>query len=393
MSDNNGKIYKCIRGKFILFCSLAVILITLLSGINNSLANSLSSDAESTIELVRTKSYNTVLFRDMEKVRESEGLGTISAYSEILSGVFNRFGVYGGNIKIVLTDSEYNDIYNIEMVKGTFLTSQTVEKGKAYAVISDQMAVKLFKTIDVIGNEIQISEQSFIVAGVYKGKSSIIWDVLSDGRDRIFIPYSSYNNAEEMAIDIISIVIPPGQDVYSLVNILEKNLGCGLESYDITKLSDAFDMSYQFINLFTFIVGLTSILLTVLLAFRLTKKTAASLKNKTELYYPGQLFKTEKRRIIYNAAVILMFCIVAACIIYSIRFKIIIPDRYLPYDNIFDIKLYLDNMISDVHAAAFDAGRVMSILSYSLNLSVKIAVFLAIPITVLFIAAEILFRL
>jgi putative ABC transport system permease protein len=207
------------------------------------------------------------------------------------------------------------------------------------------------------------------------------------------VPYSSFDKGLRTPIDVISFIRPPEQDIYKIVNILETNLGRSLASYDIAEYSEISGMSHQYSNLFIFIAGLVSILLTAMFVFRYSINTVKIIKEKADLYYPKQLFKVERRRIIINAAVILMCCIITVGIIYIIRFKFIVPDRYIPYDNIFDIKFFMDNIISDIHAAALSSDSFVSILSYKQNLFMKIEMFCVVLISILFIAAAMFFRL
>lgn len=105
-------------------------------------------DMSRTVELVRTGD-DAVSFSEVRKLKESSDFYCVTGYSEMISTVSNRSGITETGIKVVLTDAEYSSVYIYEMLAGSFPGSRAVSSGEACAVISDELAVRLFKSTGI----------------------------------------------------------------------------------------------------------------------------------------------------------------------------------------------------------------------------------------------------
>lgn len=198
-------IIKDLNAGFIVFGSLAVLMITIIALMNYSFGSMFLFDMESTAEMVRVSDSNIITFSDLKHLKAEAGLEKISAYSEAVALVSNRPGIRKDDMKVVLVDEDYSSIYKYEMIEGRFPDEDSVRKGKAHAVISDQLALRLFMTLRVVGNEIEIMGEKYTIFGVYKSRSSVFWSLSGDGFDRVFIPYTAIDSYMELPVDIMAL--------------------------------------------------------------------------------------------------------------------------------------------------------------------------------------------
>ena len=101
------------------------------------------------------------------------------------------------------TDENYPRVHNVFMVKGGFFTAKTQALSRQIAIISEELSIRFFQTNDVIGQEIEINGKPFQIIGVYKGASSRMAQLSSDGKDRIFTSYYASEEKEELKVQTL----------------------------------------------------------------------------------------------------------------------------------------------------------------------------------------------
>ena len=256
---NIEKIKKNTIVKFIITGTLAVFMSTFAFCTGWSFSDRLVYDMSQTVEMVRTGD-NTITYKELIKLKNRDEFHYVTGYSEIISGVSNRFGISEGGIKVVLTDAEYALAYKYDMLAGSFPDSQAVNRGEAYAVISDLLAVKLFKSIDVVGSEINVLGKEYTVAGLYKSSGSGLLSICGDGFDRMFIPYSSVDNYGEKVVDVITLLRKPEQGIIEVKTILDKYIGSKAYSHRLIDHSVSSVVIHQYFDLLLFAIGAFTII-------------------------------------------------------------------------------------------------------------------------------------
>lgn len=90
-----------------------------------------------------------------------------SSNKELICGV-NYIGSFKGN-RLIMTTGFDNLIKNIPMVEGSFIGDYQIKQ----AVIGDKAADRLFRSINVVGQTINIHKQEYIITGVIKNSEEI----------------------------------------------------------------------------------------------------------------------------------------------------------------------------------------------------------------------------
>lgn len=361
---NVEKIRKDVNIKFIIFGALAVLLATMVACINHSSGGIFAHDLGHTAEMVRVREDNPVTFKELSRLKNAAEWSGITGYSEMISGVSNKFGIGAGGIKAVLTDAECPSVYKNEMLAGSFFDEQAVKRGEAYAVISDQLAVKLFKTIDIIGNEIEALGKKYTVTGVYKNRSPVIWSLCGDGFDRIYVPYGSIDNYGEKSVDVLTLTGKPEERMADIKGKMNMELGGKMSSYRMIDYSVSNVVFHQYFDLLLFIIGAMAILHTLIFFIKYSVNTIRRFKKKAESFYFPEMLKTDRKR---GACYLSVFLLCCACIILlykSVQFEFIIADRYIPDDNIFDIRFYAKVFMNDIMTSNSYTGSACSILEH-----------------------------
>lgn len=390
---NVEKIRKSIIIKFIIFGSLAVLLATIVSNMNHSFIGLFTHDMNHTVEMVRTDDDNAVVFKDLLKLKNEAEFDKVSGYSEIISGVSNKFGVSKRDIKAVLIDAEYISIYKNEMLVGSFPDTQAMEKGESYTVISEQLAVNLFKSLDIIGNEIEVLGQKYTVVGVYKSKSSILWSLCGDGFDRLFVPYSSIDNYKDKSVDVIALLEKPEQSKDDVKILLETVLGSKMSSYEIIEHSISSIVFHQYFGLLIFVIGVLAILFTLIFFIKYSINTIRYLKKKADSYYISKIFKGEVRRVVCYLFVFLLCGVCIILLMKCIQFKFFIADRYIPDNNIFDVQFYIKVFINDIVTSNSHTSNVYSVCEYNYKNVFQLVLFCTFMFMIFFIVAHMFFNL
>lgn len=387
------RIIRDLNAGFFVFSSLAVILITIIALMNYSLGGMLLFDIESTAEMVRVSDSNIFSFSDLKHLKAEAGLEKISAYSEMIALVSNRAGICKDGMKVVLVDEDYSSIYKYEMIEGRFPDEDSVRKGKAYAVISDQLALRLFMTLRVVGNEIEIMGEEYTIFGVYKSRSSVFWTLSGDGFDRVFIPYTAIDSYMELPVDIMALVKKQEQHINDTKIRIDAITGQKVSSYEINDYTTSGVVSHQYFDLLVYIIGLAAILFTIVFLARYAAYLIRRCKKKLNSYYAGNLLKTDFKEILGLLSVFIAGIVVMALIANMIAFDFIVADKYIPDDNIFDTHFYISAAMKDSILANSYKINIYSVVENYRRGIMRINIYCALLISVFIVISTMLYRL
>ena len=239
----------------------------------------------------------------------SNGYGkvTFSELSEIQNISINAQTISSG---VIYTDENYIDFHNINIIKGAF-------DGNG-ALISNSMANKLFKSIDIIGATFNLFDVEMTVAGVYRPDKSFLHEISSDGKDYIIVP--PQNNE----VDYLYIKNITTADEMELNRLLDGKL----DNYRKVNLSESKKIILQFKDILFFVMGFV---LFVILLKKLLKMISELKNNKNIWSY---------FRITEVTAILLIIPIV-------VSFDLYIPPNFFPADkNILNVSHYI-NLFTD----------------------------------------------
>jgi len=86
----------------------------------------------------------------------------------------------------------YNDVYDVTLESGRYFTESEVTASRNFAIIGKKIANTLYPFQDVIGKEIKMRGNKFIVIGVFEEEGEGLFDAPSKD-EACLIPYGAFN--------------------------------------------------------------------------------------------------------------------------------------------------------------------------------------------------------
>jgi putative ABC transport system permease protein len=328
----------------------AILLAFILTGLLNIYIDKIiDKEVPNAIVLKSDMKANKLTFNEIDMDKDSDPQLKITGYTEVIEAVKNKFNVDYGNSKIVLSDENLPLIYPMKLIKGSYFQINSASNNKDVAVISDVFSNKLFKSIDVIGNSLNILGKSFEIVGVYKENTSMLYQASSDGYERVYIPYSSYNK-DKAYIDVLTVKDSTTTDKELIMNELSSVTGNKIYYYNSYDYSLNKFIIFQIIDFTIFVLGLISIIYILkLVKYNVFEMIKLSKKN-LQKYYLFEFIAKEKKVLSKLLLYLIIYISAIGVIINSIKFKIIISDQYIPDNNIFDIEFYKQTLIQHMQA-------------------------------------------
>ena len=247
------------------------------------------------------------------------------------------------NVNIILTDENYPEIHNINMIKGNFFSAVISESDAI--VISDSLANLLFKSIDIIGCQMILNGETKTISGVYENNESFVSDLSSNGLETVFVPvYYQTDINDSTRIESFYVKGNNGSIGNKEIQELDALLNNKLELYKQNDLNSSKKLLMQLFNIIIFVIGLIVVVKLFSVIFKNIKKIVNYI-----IAVKG----------FDNAvpSVNVKLCILGTilCIAFIIRigvlctFKIYIPEGFIPeHDRICDISYYYEYMMNSV---------------------------------------------
>ncbi len=130
---------------------------------------------------------NKLTYETVNKLKIIPGVVHASAIVE-LSGS----AVYGNkelkNVELRAVDSNFDQMYNLELTRGRFFNQGEVSGGKMVAVIGETVRKELFPNQDPVGKELKLKDKRFTIIGVPEAKGSVFGQ---DSDKAAYIPYTT----------------------------------------------------------------------------------------------------------------------------------------------------------------------------------------------------------
>ena len=320
-----------------------LIIITVCFTVCFSVLASLTGIADSllpeAVELHRLQDSEGISFEDLTALNQRLGRQNIS-----LSGESSGAAVKGAaNVKVVLVNENFFDCYGMQPSAGSLFDAAVIESCDPLVIISERTAMDLFFTTNVLGNEIQIDGEPFIIAGLYDSEKGFWEEAAKDTSERVYIPYTSFYDGEQELVDVIT--YEENQYTADYHNNLRAYFGSSFNGYDKIDYALGKTMATQFYLIFHW--GVVFVLCCYLLAFTYRNVRKIWMDAKTvhkETYFLSFLKETLKRN--YLAIIAAAVELASVIILLSItRLEVTLPTAMIPTENVFDIKYYLDSFL------------------------------------------------
>lgn len=247
------------------------------------------------------------------------------------------------NVNIILTDENYPEIHNINMIKGNFFSAVISESDAI--VISDSLANLLFKSIDIIGCQMILNGETKIISGVYENNESFVSDLSSNGLETVFVPvYYQTDINDSTRIESFYVKGNNGSIGNKEIQELDALLNNKLELYKQNDLNSSKKLLMQLFNIIIFVIGLIVVVKLFSVIFKNIKKIVnyiIAVKG-----FDNAVPSVNVKLCILGTILCIAFIIP---IIVLCTFKIYIPEGFIPeHDRICDISYYYDYMLNFV---------------------------------------------
>lgn len=291
-------------------------------------------------------------FKKLQDVKQNYKNLNITGYCEVNCTVKNSLDVVCSDIKnkVVLTDENYFSIYPYKLIKGDRINSDTIKNFERVAVISEKLAIGLYKSTDVIGNIININNENYRIIGVYRMNESLIHSISDDEYDRVIVPYNCYgfdNKKEKLSLNVFSLSQSSKNTPEKIQKQLQDSLQDKLLLYNKVDYSKAKKINLQYFKILIFIIGFFIIVKIMKIMINRFKKFIRTFKVKLKSNYFIEVLKINKFHVLRFIVEISMYIIICFVIFNIIKFNIIVEDKYLPPENVFDISFYKEAIIKN----------------------------------------------
>lgn len=239
----------------------------------------------------------------------------------------------------VLTNHSFFSLSNLK-VSGDGIAQVHIENKNKVAVISKNLAIKLFFTAECIGRTITIDGVDYIVNGVYHPENKSPLNTLSqDSSERVYIPYTCDENYTQREIQTLiydnnSRSTPLVEQIcvshYHLTNFYEKER--------------VIESLVHLLLLFIFLIISGAVL--YLRSAGLQRLTREIKENLRTQYFLKSLVSIPHKYLLYLLAGVIIPVLIILVFIKA-DFSIYIVSKYIPQDYLFDISSYIKSIANN----------------------------------------------
>lgn len=331
--------------------------------LNMQEANGIIGMNKTVISVKNPHNSDNKAFFTMKDMEEFGDLGitfTAASITEIESKPVNVIG----------TNSVYPNFSHILFNSGCFFDKTAEASGDKVAVIDEKIAWDVFKSLDVVGNTLEIFNKKFRIIGVIAPDKSIIGLLSDPGIPNAFIPANTLSELDKTA-QITSLQMQnkdttlSGQNYTDAINVLGK-LDKTPQDYYISDWDIKRVLIAQKPRMLVFIAGLAGI--AVLLRYLMQKSKAAYfyIQKECQSDYIENVLKHNKVILLQWFLIMLLPLSAMAWLWMIISFDIYIPPEYLPQELI-DLPFYLDLLKKSITEGISNSGYVAPLAEIRMN--------------------------
>lgn len=322
---------------------LSVALISVLTVFVFCLCFYFSGNALNQLPSVTQMNYNLksdekpLTVKDMNNLSDRISFNQVSFCAEL-----DETNVKEETVTPVLTNEFYFEIYG-QKLNGNSITEENIKNENKVAVISSSLALKLFFNTDAVGKTITLNDEVYTICGVIQKSENIINSLSSDGKQRIYIPYTCYSGYENC--DVYTISYDNSASSAPLIEQMK------LSQYHSTNFSEKANVIRNFENIIFLILFIALCFLALRLWYRICKKLIKDIKENLSENYILNSLKSIPIKYVLLAITAFGIPVVLLIIFFLSDFSIFIISKYIPYDNIFDVSYYLNTIIENSNMA------------------------------------------
>lgn len=322
---------------------LSVALISVLTVFVFCLCFYFSGNALNQLPSITQMNYNLKSDEKPLTVKDMNNLSDRISFNQVSFCVeLDETNVKEETVTPVLTNEFYFEIYG-QKLNGNSITEENIKNENKVAVISSSLALKLFFNTDAVGKTITLNDEVYTICGVIQESDNIINSLSSDGKQRIYIPYTCYSGYENC--DVYTISYDNSASSAPLIEQMK------LSQYHSTNFSEKANVIRNFENIIFLILFIALCFLALRLWYRICKKLIKDIKENLSENYILNSLKSIPIKYVLLAITAFGIPVVLLIIFFLSDFSIFIISKYIPYDNIFDVSYYLNTIIENSNMA------------------------------------------
>lgn len=322
---------------------LSVALISVLTVFVFCLCFYFSGNALNQLPSITQMNYNLKSDEKPLTVKDMNNLSDRISFNQVSFCVeLDETNVKEETVTPVLTNEFYFEIYG-QKLNGNSITEENIKNENKVAVISSSLALKLFFNTDAVGKTITLNDEVYTICGVIQESENIINSLSSDGKQRIYIPYTCYSGYENC--DVYTISYDNSASSAPLIEQMK------LSQYHSTNFSEKAKVIKNFEHIIHLILFIILCFVTLKIWYRICKKLFKDIRESLEEKYFFDSIKSMPLKYILLLITALGIPTILLIIFFISDFSIFIISKYIPYDNIFDVSYYLNTIIENSNMA------------------------------------------
>lgn len=320
--------------------TVSIVVLLLLITLFFYISITVTGELPSIMEYNRSRLSSGIPFTTYEKLTIKSYKEDMSVFAELNPEILDEIG----EVKPVLVNENYFKVYGIH-VGGSGITELHIQNRVPAIVISDKAAMKLSLDGKVIGQQITLYDKNFTIVGIYKKPDGFLREISSDIYDRVYIPYTCYDNYADISID--SLAATKGtysEKALPLLGLTETDTNFYIENDLAAKL----DIIANFPNLLIFVFTLILAVIIIRILRHIIKHAFHKLHEDYQNNNLSVVLRSNWLYILSRFLIAVSLIAVPTVLVILFPPKLIIPPSYIPFDNIFDLKHYIEVFTSQI---------------------------------------------
>lgn len=274
-------------------------------------------------------------------------------------------------VNIIGVTSEYINFCTLNFKTGFLFTRLNELENDPVAIIDENLAWKVFGSLEIVGNKIEIFDKTFEIIGVTSVDKSIITVASYNEKNNIYIPLKLLQKLDEktninsLQIKMLNTAISANniEVVKKALRIIEKSpVDYHIYDYNLEK-----KLMEQKPLLIVFISGVICILVIVLWLAGEIKELYTFIKSQYIDDYLGNILKNNLS-LIFTLTLKILTIVLGVFILWNmVKFDLYIPPDHIP-NELIDIKFFLNLFKRNISNSAIIRGSISSLSLIQLNI-------------------------
>lgn len=313
--------------KKIIAISFTFLLCFLILSLQISLINQAKNTLPNAI-CFRSQNGMNVSFDEMKTIKEA------TAVAQKNASIATAYNNNNEQVNLWYTNEFFFAVANLKCKYGSYFSGKSGTEQNRFIVVSDQLAIRYFKTDTVVGQSMLINNQIHTICGVYEEKQSLLNQLSQQNLSTVYLPYQSYMGKEPLLPQMI-FVKSDSQFTKSAYNHVQNQVSSHFIYDSVTNYNDGLQLIAQTVH---FSIAACGFMLMIWLVTITIKQG----KQSYQLYRTNGLTRDFYKAVAY-VGILVAIGIVIVCLTH---FDFFMPADWTPKENIFDLHFYKEKMIS-----------------------------------------------